>query len=115
LATLNLCPQETDICISRGDSSPFSFQMVDSAGVDIVITGRTYILTVNAKRNPGVLDTPLFSVNGVVATPLVTFKPTEVQTDVSPQDYYYDVQETSGTEVLTVLKGKFTVQQDITK
>lgn len=115
VTVLNLCPDEIDICISRGDDTPMAFRMQE-AGVDLTIAGFTYLLSVDTREEPDDVATQLFQLTGVEVSPLVTFSPTTSNTDLTPDDYFFDIQETNTAGKLrTVAKGKFTVSQDITK
>jgi len=119
MADLNICPAAKSICIVRGDSTPMTFQMQDENSVDIDITGRSYLMSVNTEENPVAPTTNTFQLTGALGagppTALVTFTPTVVNTDITPGEYYYDIQETNGAALRTVVKGVFEVQQDITK
>ena len=115
MPTMNLCPDSIDICITRGDSTIMTFQMQDENGNDLNIAGRTYIFTVNAEEEPTDNSQELFNLSGSEVTPLVSFTPSVIDTDLAPGDYFYDLQETDGAALRTVVKGVFTVKQDITK
>ena len=112
---LNLCPYALDICATRGDSTPMTFQMQDAAGNDLTITGRTYIFTVNTEEEPTDSSNEVFNLTGTVSTPNVTFAPTTANMNQTPADYFYDLQEDNAGDLRTVAKGKFEIKQDITK
>lgn len=114
--TMDLGPQPTRVCVTREDSTPMSFRMRDSAGNDITITGRTYLMTVSTDEEPSDTANQVFQLTGVVATPIVTFTPTQVDLDIDPDvDYFFDIQETNGAAVRTVAKGQFVVGHQITQ
>jgi hypothetical protein len=117
--TLNVCPAAVDVCITRGDSTPISFTLVDEAGAAIDNTGSTYLLTVDPSDEPADALENLFQLaqsNTPGSDGVVTFSPSTVDTDQTPDEYFFDVQQTDvGGNLRTVIKGKFTIQQDITK
>jgi hypothetical protein len=102
----------------RGDSYPIVFNIKQS-GVAMSLTGYTFVMTVSAKKDPGVDDDPVFSVVGVngQAVGQVSFTPTVTDTDQPPAKYFYDVEmtQTSTGHVKTIEKNTFTITQDISK
>ena len=112
---LDLGPQLTTICVTREDTTPMTFHMKDSAGVDISIVGRTYVLTVNSEEEPSNTLNQIFNITGAVATPLVSFTPLPADLDIAPETYFYDIQETNGAAVRTIAKGQFIVGPQITQ
>lgn len=106
------------VCYTRGDSSPVQFTLKDSNGDVVDITGRTYIMTVDTLEDPGDALTNVFSsVGTLVDAPngRVDFPVTDVQSDQTPSEYFYDIQQTTTGAKKTIAKGTFTVEQDITK
>ncbi len=114
---LDICPFEANICMSRGDSKTFGFNMFEEDGTTPrTITGFTYLLTVNVKKKPEAADPIVFQLTGTEVSPVVSFSPTDANTDITPKKYYFDVQEINGSgEKRTVIKGEFVIEQDITK
>jgi len=113
------CPTSLDLCRVRGDTFPFTVTLTDGAGAAIDITGSSFTLTVDPSPAPSGSANNLFSVAGVLSDPVngeVTFTLSWTDADQTPNTYYYDIQWTaSGGAVRTILKGKWVVQQDITK
>ena len=74
----------------RGDTKPWKFRIsVDGEIADI--TGYTFILTVDEKKNPPDETTKKFSMNGVLTDPvggIVIFYPLEAQMNLTPGTYY---------------------------
>ena len=106
-----------NICWARGDSDAKGFVIQDSAGVAIDITGFTFRLTVNEEKNPDP-GVELFTVTGVITDAtngLVGFAPTAVDTDQTPGNYFYDIEQTAAGLISTVIKGKVQIIQDISK
>lgn len=120
--TLELCPYRANLCIVRGDSPVFEFALKQDTitGAPIDITGRTYTLTVDTREEPDDDSTNSFAIAGTVPTGtdgIVRFQPTTVQTALLTPGtpYFFDVQQTNGAEVRTIIRGEVEVQQDITK
>ncbi len=117
---LNICPEEIDLCISRGDTTPWTLTMKDDATPPVVvdITGFSYLLTVNVLEEPGAADALLFQLTGTVPTGtdgVVRFQLSAAQAD-NFGDFFFDVQQTDGaSDDRTVVKGAWEFKQDITK
>ena len=119
MAELNLCPVIIDICISRGDTNPFTFTIVDEDDAVVNITGFSYLLTVDPSESPVDASGNLFGLVGTVTdgpNGVVEFGMSLAQSDQTPQVYFHDTQQTDGSSnVTTVARGRFEIQQDITK
>jgi len=106
------------ISFYRGDSYPIVFNIKEN-GVALSLTDYTFVLTVNAKKDPGPDDDPVFSVVGIngVTVGQVSFVPTTANTNVAPGKYFYDVEMTNTVSghVKTIEKNTFTITQDISK
>ncbi len=111
-------PTSVDISIARGDSPAIPVQVADDTGTPIDITGGAFVLTVDTAPDPVDATNNVFSVNGTItdaANGRVQFQPTTTDTDQTPNVYFYDVQMTLSGSVRTILKGQFSISQDITK
>ena len=100
----------------RGDTETVQVTMTSDGTTPVDITGRTYaaqlrstpdIATISASASCAVTD----AANGVMTA---TFS-ASVTSDLSPGMYYWDLQETNGTTVTTVLAGTVTVLADVTR
>ncbi len=107
------------ICWARGDSSSREFQVKDGDGIAINITGFSFIMTIDSRKNPDDALTNQFSITGAISDAVngkVTFSPTAVNTDIPIDLYYYDVQMTDGIgEISTLIKALVEIVQDISK
>ncbi len=116
---LNICPEVINLCISRGDTQPWTFTVKDAAGVVVNITGFTYILTVDPSEVPTDALNNLFALTGTVTdgpNGVVEFELSLAESDQTPGEYRYDLQQTDGaSKIRTIAKGVFEFQQDITK
>lgn len=112
-------PTKEDIEVTRGDSPVIPVKVTDAkTKLPVDVTGGVFVLTVDPSEEPLDNSANLFALNGTVADGpggLATFQPTTSQLDVTPGEYFYDVQMTLGGSKRTILKGKFTVSQDIGK
>ena len=121
MATLNVCPVDIDLCVTRADTEPFSFALINDAGAAIDITGFTFVLTANTEQDPTDETGQLFQLPGVLSgTPtdgIVTFIPidTPTVTFANAGNFFFDVQQTDTLAIRTIIKGKLEIRQDITK
>lgn len=117
--TLNLCPLDLDVCVTRGDTVAWTFTVQNSAGVATDITGATFLLTVDPDPAPTTSAANLFQLTGTVTDApngVVEFAMSPTQADQVPSVYFFDLQMTDVTGAIrTLAKGKFEFRQDITK
>ena len=110
--------QSANIFITRGDTPVIPVEVKDGSSASYDITGGTFVLTVDPSQTPEDDSANVFSVAGVISDGpggKVSFQPTAVQTDQDPGQYFYDIQMTLSGTIRTILKGFFTIEQDITK
>ncbi|KPJ83935.1 MAG: hypothetical protein AMS19_02520 [Gemmatimonas sp. SG8_23] len=103
----------------RGDTDPFQITLRDGDGQPLDITGSTFLLTASELQEPSSEDPPVFQLEGEVVAPgtngIVRFTPTAEQAD-NAGVFFYDVEKTSSSgSIRTVLKGTYTLLEDITK
>jgi hypothetical protein len=112
-----------DLTITRGDSYPIPIKLTDSiTGLPLNLTGYTFVMTVDSKENPADDTTQLFQVAGIIADPttgIVSFQPTEVNTDLTPRPltkpYWYEIEYTTLSTRRTIAKYKLAIVQDLAK
>lgn len=119
VSLLNICPVEIDLCISRGDTTPFTFTMLEADGTTPVnITGFTYLLTVDPLEEPTDALGNLFQLTGTVTdgpNGIVQFQLSVTQAN-NLGEFFFDLQQTDGAgDIRTVVKGEWEFKQDITK
>ncbi len=111
--------KEKEICWGRGDSDAKGFIIQDSNGVAIDITGFSFQMTVNTEKDPTDQVNEQFTIVGVIGVATdgtVSFAPTVTDTDITPGIYFYDIEQTdAASRIKTVIKGKVSIIQDITK
>ena len=109
------------LCRRRGDSFADEFVLFTDAAktTPLDITGFSFLLTVDPEESPSDATNNLFTVTGTITDAVngkVEFAPTAVQTDVTPQTYFYDIQMTDGGgKIRTIVVGDYDITQDITK
>lgn len=104
----------------RGDTLPDRFLLTSDGTTPVDVTLYSARLTVNALKDPGVTDTPLFELTGATTgTPTdgyFMFEPSLLEADQEPGKYYYDIEITTPAGyIVTVAKGTYTFKQDIGK
>lgn len=113
----------SDLSYYRGDTEPISLVITSkTTGEPVDLTGYSFVMTVDERKDPDDTTTQVFSINGVVDSDQETnkghirFEPTEQQTDQEPGTYWYDIQMTTPVgKKKTLCKFKLTIKQDITK
>jgi hypothetical protein len=113
---LNRCPVEIDICVTRGDTEPFGFNMLEPDGVTPSdLTGNTYKFTVSSEKSPKDTVNQIFENVPTFLGNVVTVALSDVEAD-NVGNYYYNLQKTSDVpKPFTEIKGKITFEQDVTK
>ena len=107
------------ICWGRGDSDPKGFEVQNSDETAKDVTGFSFKLTVNSDKAPPDQDDEQFTIVGVLedaTNGLISFAPTVVDTDITPDIYFYDIEQTDVSGAIkTLVVAKCTIFQDITK
>jgi len=109
----------TDLTRKRGDT--YADEIVlkrKSTSTPIDITGWSFKLTVDSSQKPTDTSTKKYSVTGVILDAVngkVEFPPLITDVDLVGT-YYYDIQATDSMgRIRTIMSGKYTFEQDITK
>lgn len=109
-------PGKQDLTFVRGDTETVQVTMTSDGSTPVDITGRTY--AAQLRTNPDIAGISISAtcavtdaVNGVMQA---VFSATSTST-LTPGYYYWDLQETNGTIVTTVLSGQVTVLADVTR
>ena len=109
-----------DLTVTRGDSEVFNVTFKDAAGAACDITGWTVTLTVKREKTDAdaaavvqkVVTAHAAPETGVAVIPLLPADTTALE----PRGYWYDIQaKTDAGDVYTVLKGKLTLEYDVTR
>lgn len=109
-------PGIQNLTFVRGDTETVQVTMTSDGSTPVNITGRTYaaqlrttpdISAISATAACAITD----AANGVMQA---VFTATSTA-DLDPGYYYWDLQETNGSTVTTVLQGTVTVLADVTR
>lgn len=108
-------PERHDLVLYRGDSFPMAWQVADDeTGVPVNITGRTYAMTIRNFATDELI--------GVIAGVITNAGQGQFSIDVLPATteslepslrYKYDIRETNGTIVRTLVTGRLGVVDDV--
>ena len=102
--------------LRAGDTETISVSLVDSAGSPINITGRTYAAQVRATADAStVLATFSCSITNAAAGTFACTLSAAQTAALSPGGGVWDLQETYGTTVTTLLAGSVVISQDVTR
>jgi hypothetical protein len=105
----NFTPKTYDFIHTRGDTVlPVEFGLKRDG---VAWTVDSAVAQVREAKNRA--STLILTLTDVVATGKVTVGGDQL-TSINPGTYYWDLQVTDGTEVLTLVAGKFVVLNDIT-
>ncbi len=115
-----LVPAVLDRVRTRADTWPVLIAIVDANSAAIDVTGFSYTLTVDPEPDPVDATNNLFSQAGTLSTPLsgfVDFPMADPGPGATvPGCYFYDIEQTdTGGEIVTIQKGEWVVEQDVTK
>ncbi len=108
-----------ELSVYRGDDFSRSLSFTNAAGAAIDITD--WIIFFTVKKNQEDLDTAAviskdITVHTNAAAGLSALTLTDVDTNISPDDYWYDIQIKKDTgEITTLMVDKFIVHTDITR
>lgn len=111
-------PVKANQVYTRGDT--WDFQVVitsDEAGlIPVDITGYTYASQLRATPNVAAITIAATCTvtNGPAGEMLVSFAATATA-DVDEGKYYYDLQQTAGSSVTTIMAGEIEVLADVTR
>jgi hypothetical protein len=109
-------PANYPLALRIGDTETVSLTIQDSTGTAINITGRTYAAQVRATTDAS-STLATFScavVSGSAGTVNCTLSATTTAA-LSPGTGVWDLQETNGSTVTTLLAGPVTISQDVTR
>ncbi len=104
----------------RGDDHPIAFQLFKADGVTPEpVTGFTFLMTADPSDEPVDNTNNLWQLTGVItdgANGKFEFRPSITNMDLAIDTHFYDVQMIDGGAFKrTPIRGKLTIEQDITK
>lgn len=108
----DLQPQLINLCFTREDSFPFTFNL-QQGGSAIDLTGSSFLLTVHDSPDADAGGSQQFQIsesNTPDTTGDVTFTPTQANMDLAQGTYFYEVEWTDSlSNVRTVISGEFII------
>lgn len=107
---------ERDITIYKGDSYTHQINIRNSANSAINIAGRTYVSQIRkSKASETVVASFTIEItnaaNGVLTMSMTASTTSNINTGI----YYYDLQETNGSTITTLMGGKVTVTGEVSR
>ena len=109
-------PAPRDLNAYQGDDFTHEVKFVDSAGAPVSVVGRTFASQVRRRWSDTTIDATFTVDASNAATGVVVFTlSSATMTAFEPGTYRYDLQQVSGGRKLTLLKGKFVVDGEITR
>ena len=105
-----------DISIYKGDSYTHEVRIKNSANTAINISGRTYRAQVRkTKASEVVIQNFTTSITDAANGVLIISLAASSTSNISPGIYYYDLEETNGSIVTTLMGGKITVIGEVSR
>jgi len=109
-------PANLPITIRTGDTETISVAIKDSAGAAVDITGRTYAAQIRSTTDAStVVATFSCTITSAAAGTLAASLSAATTAALTPGLGVWDLQETNGTTVTTLLAGPVTIVQDVTR
>lgn len=112
-------PARIDLYRTRGDTYPEDFTFLNGNGAAQSITGCTFRLSVDTLQNPPNSSTNITTIAGsilVAAAGTFRFIPNATLIALAIGEYWFDVEMTDANGyVWTIIKGRYVVEQDISK
>lgn len=111
--TVDLLPGKLNIKVSRGDTDGIPLDITE-AGSAADLTGRTYAAQLRRSQNSATaIDITVDTTDAVTGRLVLRLEPA-VTEDLSGE-YQWDLEQTVGGTVRTILAGKWTFAPDVTR
>jgi hypothetical protein len=111
-----MSPANLPLNIRIGDTETISVAIKDSTGAPVNITGRTYAAQIRTTTDaPTALATFSCSITNAAAGTLAATLSATTTAALTAGLAVWDLQETNGTTVTTLLGGSVTIVQDVTR
>ena len=109
-------PATLNIAVRTGDTETISVTITDETGAAVDIEGRAYAAQIRANASDtAVLATFTCAITDAAAGKLTATLSAASTAALTPGLAVWDLQETSGTTVTTLLAGQVTIVQDVTR
>ncbi len=113
-STVDLRPAKLNVKMVRGDTVGYLIQVNDAAAAPVDLTGRTY--AAQLRRSPNSSTAVDVEVDTTAAaTGQLVLRLAAVTTATLSGDYDWDLQQTLGGTVRTLLAGRWTFEPDTTR
>ena len=112
-----MMPATYNLTIRTGDTETIALTIQNSSGTPIDLAGRTYAAQVReSAESSSILATFSCALVGTGSTGQVNCTlPASTTTGLTPGLAVFDLQETNGTVVTTILAGQCTIVRDVTR
>ena len=108
-----------NMIVKKGDTfyRQFVFWQDEAKTIPVVITGNDFNMHITGTNDAGIVLSFAIGAGIVITAPnILTLSKTAAQMVLPAGQYQYDIQETSAdSSVLTIIKGSFTIEADITQ
>ena len=111
MTAYNVQAAQVDIIVTEGDTINMTFSVTEN-DVAYDMTGMT--IEIDVRKNNGTLIRTFSTTVASVVITVDQFTIVSVTPFSTAGRYKYDVQVTDGTEILTIMKGNFIVQREVT-
>ena len=111
MTAYNVQAAQEDIIITEGDTPNMTYSITEN-GVAYDMTGM--LIEIDVRKNNGTLIRTFSTTAASVVITVDQFTIVSVTPCDTAGRYKYDVQVTDGTEILTIMKGNFIVQREVT-
>lgn len=111
--TVDLLPGKLNIKVSRGDTDGIPLDITEG-GVAADLTGRTYAAQLRRSQSSSTaIDITVDTTDAATGRLVLRLEP--AVTETLSGDYQWDLQQTIGGTVRTILAGKWTFAPDVTR
>jgi hypothetical protein len=111
--TVDLRPGKLDIKVSRGDTDGIPI-VIQEGGVAADLTGRTYAAQLRRSKNSATaVDITVDTTEA--ATGILTLRLEPIITETLTGEYQWDLEQTVGGTVRTLLAGRWMFDPDVTR
>lgn len=111
--TVDLRPGKLNVKVSRGDTDGIPI-LIQEGGVPADLSGRTYAAQIRRSPNSSIFVEITVDTTGAADGELVLRLDPEV-TETLTGEYQWDLQQTMGGTVRTLLTGRWTFAPDVTR
>jgi hypothetical protein len=103
-----------DISIYQGDYYTHEVRIRNSSNIAINISGRTYAAQIKKSKSSDTLVASFSAVIANASTGTLTLSmSSNITANIDSGSYYYDLQETNGSVITTLMGGKVTIIGDV--